>query len=391
MTDFHRSMVLSALLRASPIVSGKHDGSLALGTLPFPSMDADWASVVDFAIGQKLGPLAAAALRRFLGANLGSDLSSRLSAIERDATRRALLQFSEVLRIKAHLSDLGIPILVFKGQVLAQQAYGNTGLRQCSDVDLFVHEHDLLRVKRTLFDLGYRAEWSFLPHQEADLLRTECEYTFVRSDGCMRIDLQWRPRARFFSFPLSPDVLWARAQRMRVHGFEIDTFSTDDLVLLLVVHGAKHTWDRLEQVCALAALINRHPTIDWDWIERTARSTGTLRMLWVAFHLVSSEFQAALPPALAARAVADSSALRLAGEFKSRWTTERKPLSAGKTFVAYLRLRERPVDRLRLVFWTIFTPTVEDWLQHPFPARFHWVHYLYRPWRLLCKYAFGWK
>ena len=386
MTGSDYLATLTSLLRQSPAVTGKSDwGSL---TVPLPVTDEGWEQLIALAAAQKVGPALASALLAHPSASFPPAAAARLRSIQMAATQRSLLQFGELLRVQTHLRAEGIPMLFFKGQMLAQQAYGSLGLRSCFDLDLFVHEEDVLRVKVVLAGLGYRPEFSFLPHHEADLLRTECEYTFIRQDGQVRIDLQWRPRARYFSFPVSSAALWSRAQRVSLQGQEVDTFALDDLVLLLVVHGAKHTWHRLEQVCALAALIHRNPTLDWPGIEQAARDAGAARMLHVAVQLVVKHFAAPVPADLAARAAADSEATALATEFASRWTTNPQPLSLWKTLRFHLRMRERLLDRLRHSFWLAVTPTSEDWLRQPFPAHLHWLHYILRPWRLLRKYAF---
>jgi hypothetical protein len=312
---------------------------------------------------------------------------SRLRAIQAAATQKALLQFGELLRVQACLRAAGIPMLFFKGQMLAQQAYGSISLRKCFDLDIFVQQTDVLRVKPLLAALGYRPEFAFLPHQEADLLRMECEYTFIRADGLARIDLQWQPRARHFSFPVATEALWAQHQRVRLQGFEVDTFALDDLVLLLVAHGAKHTWNRLEQVCALAALIHRHPALNWPAIERSARETGAERMLFVAVNLVCAHFHAPVPETLRDRAASDAAATALAGEFADRWRLPYQPQPLSATVRRHLRMRERMADRLRYCFWLAVTPTPQDWLEHPFPPGLHWAHYLLRPWRLVAKHA----
>ncbi len=376
---------LTSLLRGCAAMTGKGDGEAL--ALPLPASEQDWERCLSLAIAQKVGPLAASALLAHPPASMPSSVAARLRAVQMAATQRSLLQFGELLRVQTRLQ--GIPLMFFKGQMLAQQAYGNLGLRTCFDLDLFVHEADVLRVKQVLGSLGYRPEFAFLPHHEADLLRTECEYTFLRQDGQVRIDLQWRPRARYFSFPVSSAALWSRAQRVRLQGQEVETFALDDLVLLLVVHGAKHTWHRLEQVCALAALIHRNPALDWPGIEQAARAAGAARMLRVAVQLVVTHFAAPVPANLVARAAADSEATVLATEFASRWTAAPRPLSLWETLRTHLRMRERVADRLRHCFWLAITPTSEDWLRQPFPAPLHWLHYLLRPWRLLRKYAFA--
>ena len=377
---------LTSLLRQCPTVTGKSASEPPQS--PLPATEAEWEQLIALAVVQKVGPSLASALLAHPPASFPPAAAARLRAIQMAATQRSLLQFGELLRVQARLRAKGIPMLFFKGQMLAQQAYGNLGLRSCFDLDLFVHQSDVVRVKAVLVDLGYRPEFSFLPHHEADLLRTECEYTFIRQDGQVRIDLQWRPRARYFSFPVSSSALWSRAQRVSLQGQEVDTFALNDLVLLLVVHGAKHTWHRLEQVCALAALIHRNPTLDWPGIEQAARDAGAARMLRVAVQLVGNHFAAPVPADLAARAAADSEATLLATEFASRWTADPRPLSLWETLRIHLRMRERLLDRLRHCFWLAITPTSEDWLRQPFPAHLHWLHYFLRPWRLLRKYGF---
>lgn len=386
MTRFDHLFALTSLLRQSPAVTGKSAAESL--NLPLPATEADWEQFITLAVAQKVGPLAASVLLAQPCAAWPPAVAARLQSIQTQCTQRSLLQFSELLRVQTRLRTGGIPMLFFKGQMLAQQAYGNLGLRSCFDLDLFVHESDVLRVKQVLADLDYRPEFSFLPHHEADLLRTECEYTFIRQDGQVRVDLQWRPRARYFSFPVSSAALWSRAERVRLQGQEVDTFALNDLVLLLVVHGAKHTWHRLEQVCALAALIHRNPTLDWPGIEQAARDAGAARMLRVAVQLVVTHFAAPVPADLTARAASDRVATALAGEFAARWTAEPRPLSLWETLRTHLRMRERLADRLRHCFWLGITPTSEDWLRQPFPAPLHWLHYFLRPWRLLRKYAF---
>ena len=387
MTPLEHLPALTALLRQCPAVTGKANGASTQATVPLPSEEAGWEQFITLAIGQGVGPLAASALLAPPSPAPPHATLNRLRAIQAAATQRALLQFGELLRVQARLQAEGIPMLFFKGQMLAQQAYGSINLRTCFDLDIFVHQAAVLRVKPLLAALGYRPEFAFLPHQEADLLRMECEYTFIREDGLARIDLQWQPRARHFSFPVATDQLWARHERVRLQGFDVDTFALDDLFLLLVAHGAKHTWNKLEQVCALAALIHRNPGLNWPDIERSARAAGAERMLFVAVNLVCAHFHAPVPDALRRRAATDAAATALAAEFASGWLLPLQPQSLPTTVRRHLRMRERVADRLRYCFWLAVTPTPQDWLEHPFPPGLHWAHYLLRPWRLACKYA----
>lgn len=387
MTPPEQLTTLTALLRQCRAVTGNTGSAATPASLPLPMDEDGWERFIALANAQGVGPLVAAVL---LDQPVCTPLPAaldRLRAIQATATQRALLQFGELLRVQARLQAASIPMLFFKGQMLAQQAYGSISLRSCFDLDIFVHQADVLRVKPVLAALGYRPDFAFLAHQEADLLRMECEYTFIREDGLARVDLQWQPRARHFSFPIATEALWARSQHVRLQGFEVDTFALDDLVLLLVAHGAKHTWNRLEQVCALAALIHRNPGLDWREIEHRAREAGAERMLLVAVALVRTHFHAPVPEALCARAANDPTVSALAAEFADRWRLPYQPQPLSATVRRHLQMRERVVDRLRYCFWLAVTPTPQDWLEHPFPPGLHWAHYFLRPWRLACKYT----
>lgn len=387
MTPPEQLTALTALLRQCPAVTSQADQSAAKISTPLPAEAEGWKQLLTLAAAQGVAPLVAAALLDRPALALPAPVLARLREVQAAATQRALLQFGELLRVQARLRAAGIPMLFFKGQMLAQQAYGGISLRTCFDLDIFVHRADVLRVKPVLAALGYRPEFAFLPHQEADLLRMECEYTFIRANGLTRIDLQWRPRARHFSFPVSAETLWARSERVRLQGFEVHTFALDDLLLLLVAHGAKHTWNKLEQVCALAALIHRNPKVNWPDIERAAREAGAERMLLVALNLVGSHFHAPVPEALRARAANDPQVAALAEEFAAGWSVTSQPQTLATTVRWHLRMRERFADRLRYCFWLAVTPTPQDWLEHPFPPSLHWTHYWLRPWRLARKYA----
>ena len=349
---------------------------------------ADASEMLALATAQKVAPLLAANwLSPAVSTQVPAEVITSCQEVRRRTTQRVLLQLAELRRVTEALTAAGIRTLTFKGPLLAQQAYGDVTLRSCFDLDLFLAETQVLAAKRVLLGLGYQPEFTFHPHEEADLLRTECEYTFIHAHNGVRLDVQWRPRARFFSFPVPAQALWKRAVRVELNGLALETFALEDLVLYLVAHGAKHTWHRLEQVSALAGLLQRNPALDWPGVEAAARAAGAERMLFVAVHLVTQYFSAPVPAALAQRAARDREAVALAGIFAQQWTNSPQPHSLFATLRLHLRLRERWRDRVRHCFWLAVTPTSEDWLQHPLPPAWHWLHFALRPVRLMRKYV----
>lgn len=363
--------------------SGKPPGHTAT-TARLPVSEADWLRVLALAARHSLAPLLAAEVLSRTDLEIPASVVAQLAAIRERAARRALAQIAELLRVQAAFRREGIPVLTFKGQLLAEQAYGDVSLRSCFDLDLFVPEADVLRAKRVLLALGYRPYFDLLPHQEADLLRIECEYPFLHTTNGISIDLQWRPRARYFSFPLPAEELWQRSIKTTLAGHPVKTFAPEDLTLLLLVHGAKHTWSKLEQLCALAAWIERNPELNWAAIEHRAEATGARRILLLGVQLLATWFATPVPKPLVSTAAQDPHVVQLARELSLPWfKPEAAPLGLLPALRLHLRMRERLADRVCHCFWLAVTPGVNDWQKFRLPPALHPLHYCLRPLRLL--------
>lgn len=377
-------------LQASPsrlvnlLWTGAPPGRASSSPAPLPTTESDWQRVLNLALRHGLGPLVAAELLGCRNLGLPAAIVAQATAIRERAARRALSQIAELLRVLAVFQREGIPALTFKGPLLAEQAYGDVSLRSCFDLDIFVPEAEVLRAKQVLLALGYRPEFTLLPHQEADLLRIECEYTFIHATTGARVDLQWRPRARYFSFPLPARELWERSLSTTLAGHPVKTFAMEDLVLMLLVHGAKHTWNRLDQVSTLAAVLRNHPGLDWSAVEQRAREYGAHRMLLLGVHLAAAWFSAPVPDRLGSAAEEDGQVAALAKELAQAWfVSDPLPASVTSTLRLHLRMRERFVDRIRHGFWLAVTPSIQDWQTINLPPFLHRLHYCLRPFRLV--------
>ncbi len=59
----------------------------------------------------------------------------------------------------------------------------------------------------------------------------------------------------------------------------------EDELVLNSIHGAKHFWERLMWVADIAAVVGRHPEIDWNKTRQVAGDVGAERMVHVALQL----------------------------------------------------------------------------------------------------------
>src|ERR1041385_4302029 len=103
----------------------------------------------------------------------------------------------------------GVPIVPFKGPVLALLSYGDVSLRAFGDLDLLVQPADAQKARSVLTDAGYKTE--FEPHSREDefIQNSEQVMRFVRSDAASVIELPWQFDPRHLAFPrLASDGLW---------------------------------------------------------------------------------------------------------------------------------------------------------------------------------------
>jgi len=142
-----------------------------------------------------------------------------------------------------------------KGPVLALSAYGDLSYRGFSDLDILIQEHDIARAVATLAELGFRCKrhntW-LKPY-----LSFGHELDFIRDNGDVFVDLQWRLSKRWLSLPVNSSELWNRAQSTMISGYRLSQLSAEDTILFLCTHGYRHCWSRLIWIMDVAAFLHR--------------------------------------------------------------------------------------------------------------------------------------
>lgn len=218
---------------------------------------------------------------------------------------RNLFLTGELCKLLDLLKSHGISAIPFKGPVLAAMAYGNTALRRFCDLDILVHERDFRKTRDLLLTYDYNPvvqPWFLNEAQETAYLESRNEYTLLRQDAMVSIDLHRRLAAGdFFLLPLDFERLWSfetlskRLKPTSVAGRNLASLLPEDVLLYLCVHGSKHLWARLAWICDVAELIRSHPNLDWGWVFRQAESVGCERMLSVGLLLANELLDAPIP------------------------------------------------------------------------------------------------
>ena len=306
-----------------------------------------------------------------------------LSRLKRESvanSQNVLHLIGKQLRVYKLFKEHDIPVALFKGPLLAQMAYGEISLRQAGDIDVLISRRHFDQAKTLLESLGYEMSPRLTPTQLASHLSNHCELQFIRDEWFTVVDLHWNLAPRSFVFNLEADEVMSRLQSVSLAGTTVETFGTEDLVLYLSMHGAKHLWRRLEWIASLAELIT--PAVDWDTLVQRAAQAHAVRMLALGLRLVESFSDVHIPAHVLASVDADGAMQRMATQVRAQLFDTFGAADSTETNLYNLRIMDRKRDALVSTLRAIFVPTLPDWQALALPAPLHSLYYAFRPLRL---------
>jgi len=352
--------------------------------------EVDWTYLLQTAADHGVAPLLYRALTDTSSQAVPQDVLDQLQSRFRANGRRNLLLTGELLGLLRTLKAKGIPAVPYKGPILAVHAYGNLALREFGDLDVLIHKDNIPKAKDVMASLGYRQLEEFTGAQEEAYLRSQCEYIFTNDRGTI-VELHWALVPRKITFSLDPEDLWTRLEAIDLGGATVPTFSPEDTLLILCVHGSKHRWKRLAWVCDVAETINAHPSVDWKRILAQAVELRGERMLFMGLFLANDLLGAPLPEYVLERVRADRVVRPLAERATADFfvqVEDPQGLLEGSSFRAlYLGMREGLPDKIWYCVHTAMSQSTEDWELVPLPRSMYPVYYLLRLIRLAIKYG----
>jgi hypothetical protein len=346
----------------------------------------DWEYVLMRAASHGVAALLAHHLQSMDGEVVPRSVHLQLQTENHENSERCLWLAGKLAKLAAAMQEAGIPCIPFKGPTLAITVYRDLGLRQFTDLDLFVRRHDVARAKDVLAKHGFRQLRNLSRAREAALLRFDNACAFD-NDQEVLLDLHWRFSPVYSSLPLETEDLWRRLERVNIGNQTLFTLSAEDLLLILCCHGFTHQWERVIWVCDVATLIGRHENLDWDYLFRKAKRLGVLRIVLVGCAL-AGELGASLPRQLSDRLERDGTIGGCAEELMTQcFTPHKNQLSSFGWLRRELRMRERSRDKFRSLLRIMLTPRDYDWMFASVPDSLGFLYYVIRPIRMVSAYG----
>lgn len=343
----------------------------------------DWAFLIQMARIHGVLPLVYRSLNQICPGTIPLPLLHQLQQQFRLNTQQNLLLMQELLRLLSLFEQQSIPVLPFKGVLLAITVYGNLSLRQITDLDLLVDESSLETAKDLLLSQGY--ELRINVPWEMHLIRREQAYIY-------NIDLHNTIVPKHLSSPLQSTDVWRQVRSTTIAGASIPNLSPEMILLMLCLNGTKDGWKGLNRICDIAELI-RTQSLDWAIVMQQAQTWRMQRLVRVGLKLAADLLHAKFPNSIEHWLESDRIAVALATEVEQRLFAPRfEPMGEVARTLFHMRTREKWWDQLHS-FWGLMehsgwlAPTPEDRAFVPLPAELEILYYLIRPVRIIRKYS----
>lgn len=349
----------------------------------------DWDLVVSAAAENSVMPLLARQCSAHAADLIPAETLGKLKGAARANTLRCLTLTGELLRVLEEFARRGIPSAPYKGPVLAARIYADVAMREYEDLDFILRHKDVEAAGRAMKTLGYSPRYPWLPAQSSSAWMVPGEYNYRDPSRGIMVELHTELTMRHFPLRLDLDELFSRLAPVNVSGHEVKTFSAEDLLPILCVHGAKDYWERIAWVADIAELAQNNSSLDWNTVFRYAARWKADRMLHVGLALATELLDAQLPPSAAQRIETDRASVLIAKNFAARLLDrDRVPLD-GKSIFQFRRKMGGGGFAGRKYAWRLaLAPAEDDWKMAKLPAGLTPLYVALRPLRLLKKY--GW-
>jgi Uncharacterised nucleotidyltransferase len=304
-------------------------------------------------------------------------------------TVRCLYLTAELINILRLFQSQNIPVISYKGPVLAAQAYGDVALREFEDLDIILRQSDIPRAHEIIVSLGYKPKFDWILSSGAAASLVPGEYNY--RDEARRAMVELHTEITLRHFPTTPDLdaFIRNLVPVKLSDRDVLTFTAEDLLPMLCIHGSKDFWERLSWIADVNELVQSHPALDWDRVLQFARPLQATRMLNLGLALASTVLGAAFPAEVSARVQADRVAGEVAAEVRARLLARPfRTLDAAGRFHFRRRMLMEKLPGWRYAVRLAVVPSEDDWQMVRLPGPLAPLYIALRPLRLLQKY--GW-
>jgi len=205
---------------------------------------------------------------------------------------------------------------------------------------------------------------------------------FIHKQKGVHFEMHWSFLDEDYPLQVDLEDFWKETHEVKLNGHPIPTFSNENLLYYLCIHGSKHLWERIEWVKDLDLLI-QNENIDWDALTSKAEVSGFEKMVYLGLSLSASLFATPLPQTVQEKIAKYPQLSSLSDFVLESWQT---PKSTFEQTSAMIKLFPGIKEQLIYLHKVILKPSFNEYWYVDLPKRFYWGYYLVRPYLLIKKY-----
>jgi len=345
----------------------------------------DWQMVYDISQTQRVLPLVFENIKNLLSDSVPEVIQNQFKDANFDIASRCLYFESFLFKLTALLDEHEIRVLPFKGPVMAQDIYQNSGIRFYSDLDILVDQQDAVRTWSILMENGLLPELNLSRKQFVVFIKNEDNFSFSANNETIVVELHWEMSGFYLSNPLRLHHIEKNLKKTQFNGKVVDTLSPEDLIVYLCIHGCKHGWSHLDHVCGIAQVL-QSKKIQWERVHEKTIRFKCKKMVGLGLYLAREILNADIPETVSNDIDSDKTIPMLALQatafmFGEDMGIEAKKISS-RFSIFHIHIRDNFKEKIIYFLRLIFSPTKMDWFQFPFPAGLSFLHHIFRPVRL---------
>lgn len=271
----------------------------------------DWDMFVHLSLHHRVYPLVYQCLSSLERSDVPHEVVDVLRQKSRENMTKTLQMTGELVKVLRALGKNGISAVVLKGFPLAYKCYGNVALRPSRDLDILVWAEDVVKARAVLELYGYEdvhpKSVALTPARVRNWRASHFEYWHKEKEIC--IELHWRLCHCDMEIPLNR--IENSLERIKIAEQPVCVMGTEELLLYLIPHGAKHGWFRLRWLCDIGMML-RQGDFSWERLYVLAKELGFETSLNQAVILSRDLLAAPVPDNIAEIVAKDRKAQKLA-------------------------------------------------------------------------------
>lgn len=345
----------------------------------------DWNYLIQISYEHMVTPLLYRNLNSMNHDSVPEEVIIRLKKVFEENIINNLQLLWELLKILELFKTNNITAIPYKGPLLAISAYGNLGLRQFNDLDIFIHKKDILKAKKLLISQEFVPQLKLTKKQDYLHLKFQREFKFIKDSKEIAVEIQWKFSGMISSFRKDPYLIFTedRLKTNKINNNEVLSFSNEDLLLILVIHSAGHLWSRLSWIIDISELIQTDKNLKWNVIIDNANELGIERILFISLFIIRDLLKIEIPKNILNKMYSDKYARSKSIYIEKNLMDSSDSITNIKTSILHIKLRENLYYGIKDSISFIMSPTLEEWKIISLPIQISFFYYIIRILRLL--------